>query len=201
MTTFWDPQLCFYNFWFWNQNSPFCGLFVFLRWFASQITAENWAWWQNEWADYIATGHILGHNPPGKVERPQIGMFWSKFKNFHKSKVDSLKKFSTRAVCLMICCILGDVHLQNLSFLREPSTEFSLKTFLTLPYIPGSLRIKIRTCLFFQIYFQRIAIVLLPHSEKESANEEHRAIREPLFHGVGRLLPMPSFRLNFHARF
>ena len=33
-------------------------------------------------------------------------------------------------------------------------------TFLTLPHVPGSLRIKIRNCLLLKNYFQRVAIVV-----------------------------------------
>ena len=63
--------------------------------------------------------------------------------------------------CFVIYRILEDAHLQNLSFLKGPSTEFIFfSTFLTLPHISGSLRIKIRNFLFFENYFQRKAIVI-----------------------------------------
>ena len=45
-------------------------------------------------------------------------------------------------------------------FSGGPQRNSFFSTFLTLTHIPGSLGIKIRNCLFFKNYFQRIAIVL-----------------------------------------
>ena len=47
-----------------------------------------------------------------------------KSKVFIKAKLAVSKRFLIESACFMICSILGDTCLQNLSFLRGPSTEF-----------------------------------------------------------------------------
>ena len=74
-----------------------------------------------------------------------------KSKEIIQKKLTASKSCVIGPACFMICCILGDAHLNILSFLMGPSTEF-IKTFFTLPGIPGSL--------ILQNYFQRIAIVI-----------------------------------------
>ena len=83
-------------------------------------------------------------------------------KKFHKSKVDGLKKLSTRAH------LFHDLlHFRGCLFTKPQFSQgalnrihfFHIHIHFSLPHIPRSLRIKIRNCLFFWNYFQRIAIV------------------------------------------
>ena len=55
---------------------------------------------------------------------PKKVCFNQKVKNFHKSKVDGLKKLSYRAYLFYDLLPLGGALLQNLSFLRGLLTEF-----------------------------------------------------------------------------
>ena len=83
-----------------------------------------------------------------------------KFKKNHKKNVEGLKKLST-----IVCMFYDLLHYRRCTFTKfqffsggyKRNSFFS--TFLTLPDIPGSLGIKIRNCLSFKNYFQRIAIV------------------------------------------
>ena len=90
---------------------------------------------------------------------PKNGILTKKSKIFIKAKFTVSKSCLLGPTCFINFCILGDAHLQKLSFLRGPSIEFFFSTFPTLPHIPESLGIKIRNCLFFWNYFQKIAIV------------------------------------------
>ena len=59
----------------------------------------------------------------------------------------------------MICCILGDAHLQNLSFLRGLLTEFIFFNFSDTATYPRKLgNQKSEIAYFFNITFPRIAI-------------------------------------------
>ena len=95
-----------------------------------------------------------------KQKGPKNGCFDWKIKNFHKNKVDGLKKLSTRD-----CLFYDLLHFRGCPLTKSQFSQGAINripffsTFLTLPHIPGSLGIKISNCLFYKHYFQRIAIV------------------------------------------
>ena len=105
---------------------------------------------RGDWSPNSIFGQDLWRKSSKKSRKVQKRAFLTKkSKIFIQAKLTVSKSCLLEPACFMICCILGDPHLQNLSFLRRLSTEIILSTFLTLPHIPGSLGIKIRNCLFF----------------------------------------------------
>ena len=100
----------------------FRGLSAFLGLFASQITANQ--------LNYLATDSIFGSNllrksPKKKQKTPKNGCFEFEIKNFHKSKVDSLKKFFTRA-----CLFYVFLHFRLCPFTKGQVLKKSVVQFL-----------------------------------------------------------------------
>ena len=59
-----------------------------------------------------------------KQKGPKRAVFTKESKIFIKAKLMVSKNCPLKSTCFLICCILEDAHLQNLSFLSGLSTEF-----------------------------------------------------------------------------
>ena len=97
-------------------------------------------------------------NHPRKTERPQKrAVLIRKSKIFIKAKLTVSKSCLLGPAYFMIYCILRDAHLQNLSFLRGPSTESIFFNFSDIAtYYRES---KLEIAYFLKNNFQRVAIV------------------------------------------
>ena len=109
------------------------------------------SWLYSQWAPLFAV--ICDANHPRKAERPKKGCFDQDIKIF--TKVELIVSKNCHIVgpaCLMICCILRDVHLQNSSFLRGLSTEFIFFfNFYDIATYPMKLGIQIKNFPFFKL--------------------------------------------------
>ena len=112
-------------------------------WFVSKITAEI------EFGGYMIS-----------AERPQKGCFDKKIKNFHKSKVDGLKKLSTRAHLFY-----DFLHFRGCPFTKAQFSQGAIdgihffQLFWHCHISQKALESKLEIAYFFNITFLRIAIV------------------------------------------
>ena len=103
-------------------------------------------WLKMELSGYIcsAPSSIFGSNlwrkSPKKSRKAQKrAVLIKKSKIFIKAKLSVSKSCLLGPACFMICYILGDAHLQNLSFLRGLSTEFIFFNFSDIATYPRKL--------------------------------------------------------------
>ena len=88
----------------------------------------------------LKRGRTRDTNLPKKRRNAQKMVILTKeSKKFIKAKLTFSKSCLLGSTCFMICCILGDAHLQNLSFLRGPSTEFIFFNFSDIATYPRKL--------------------------------------------------------------
>ena len=101
----------------------FWAFLLFRGWFESRVTAEIKL-------NYIATEPNLAvtrdaNHPQKKQKSPKNGFFDKNIKNFHKSKVDGLKKLTTRA------CLYHDLmHFRGCPFTKDEILAKSIIRFL-----------------------------------------------------------------------
>ena len=79
----------------------------------------------------IFSRNLWCKSPKKSREAPKI---------FIEAKLTVSKSCLLGPTCFMICCILGDAHLENLSFLRRLSTEFIFFNFSYIVTYPRKLR-------------------------------------------------------------
>ena len=85
-------------------------------------------------------GRTRDTNLPKKRRNAQkMVILTNESKNFIKAKLTVSKSCLLGPTYFMICCILGDAHLKNLSFLRRPSTEFIFFNFSDIATYPRKL--------------------------------------------------------------
>ena len=82
----------------------------------------------------------LRHKSPKKSRKVQKrAVLIKKSKIFIKAKLTVSKSCILGPAYFKICCILGDAHSQNLSFLRRPSTKFIFFNFSDIGTCPRKL--------------------------------------------------------------
>ena len=88
----------------------------------------------------LDAGKISRQKSPRKRRNAlKMAFLTKKSKIFIKAKLTVSKKCILGPACFMICCILGDAHSQNLSFLRRPSTKFIFFNFSDIDTYPRKL--------------------------------------------------------------
>ena len=100
---------------------PFCFFSGDLR----HKLRPNRARWLNNWADYVAnklgfSTIICDTNHPRKSRKAKkMAIFTKKSKIFIKAKLTVSKSCLLGPACFMICCILGDAHLQKVKYWKS----------------------------------------------------------------------------------